>query len=84
MPMSRTARIALLQLPAFSVDEAQASLDKQIADGYISKFFIDRPFAPATFGEDAKAILDVPFKVETDISVMKASSKLALSPALKL
>src|SRR5438094_70009 len=31
MPMSRTARIALLQLPAFSVDEAQASLDYTLA-----------------------------------------------------
>jgi hypothetical protein len=59
-------------------------LDKQIADGYISKFFFDRPFSPATFGEDAAKALDVPFKIETDISVMKSSSKLAMSPSMKL
>jgi hypothetical protein len=58
-------------------------LDEQIKEGYISKFFFDRVDGKP-FGDAAHAVLDGPFKVTTDISVMKESSYLALTPAMKL
>jgi hypothetical protein len=59
-------------------------LDDQISDGYISKFFFDRIDPKISFGAEVHTILEAPFKVITDISVMKESSRLALTPAMKL
>lgn len=59
-------------------------LDGQIAEGYISKLFFDRIDPSTTFGKEVYALLESTFGITTDISVMKSSSKLALTPAMKL
>ena len=61
-------------------------LEEQVNNGYVNKFMFDRPAtAPkASFGSEVRTSIEDVFKLQTDISVMKSSSKLALFPALEL
>lgn len=62
-----------------------ANLEREIERGYISKFNIDRlPEAPrVAFGDEVNRLIETPFGIETDVSVMKQSSYLALYPFLE-
>jgi hypothetical protein len=68
------------QVAANIVEKLQGYVD----EGFIPKYYFDYPEGAATFGTEVRATLENDLGAEIDISVMRASSEVALYPELEL
>ena len=57
-------------------------LEKRTQEGFVPKFYFDR-VKGASFNDELRNLIEDVFKVEVDLSIMKASSKLDLYPSLE-
>lgn len=67
-----------------AADKIVKELDEHVKQGFIPKFMFDRPREGASFNSELHDVIEQPFGVQLDISVMKSSSKLALYPSLDM